>query len=174
MAYRCATCGEVHDDLPDMGSDRPDYWWGIPEDQREKRIILTSDTCIIDGRDYFIRGVIEIPIRHESRVFGFGVWVSQSKDHFEEYLRNFNSAGIGPFFGWLCTRIKYYKQDTLLLKTRAHFRGAGVRPKIELEPTDHPLSLDQQNGIELSKAWEVVHFYEDRGSDNAQNGMLSR
>ena len=85
MAYRCTTCGELHNDLPDIGSDRPDQWWGIPEEQREERIKLTSDTCIIDD-DYFIRGVIEIPILNSSERFGFGVWISQKKENFETYL----------------------------------------------------------------------------------------
>jgi hypothetical protein len=42
----------------------------------------------------------------------------------------------------------------------AHFRGDGLRPRIELEPADHPLAVDQRDGITLAKAWEVVHFYE--------------
>jgi hypothetical protein len=71
------------------------------------------------------------------------------------------SADIGPFFGWLCTRIAFYQQDTLLLKTFAHFRGGGLRPFIELEPTDHPLAVDQKNGIPLEKAWQIVHFFDE-------------
>jgi hypothetical protein len=43
----------------------------------------------------------------------------------------------------------------------AHFLGNGKRPYIEIEPTDHPLALDQRNGISLDKAWEIVHFHED-------------
>lgn len=163
MSYRCSTCGEIHDDLPDIGADKPDPWWSIPEKERAKRIQLTPDTCIIDD-DYFIRGVIEIPILHTSERFGWGVWVSQKKENFQTYLDNWDSGEIGPFFGWLCTRIAYYPEDTFLLKTMAHFRGNGLRPSIELEPTDHPLAVDQRQGISLDKAWEIVHFYSDISS----------
>src|SRR5262245_3537557 len=93
MTYRCATCGEIHNDLPDVGADRPDHWWGIPEAEREARIDLTPDTCITDD-DYFIRGIIEIPIRNSSESFGFGVWVSQKKENFETYLNNWDSTEI--------------------------------------------------------------------------------
>jgi hypothetical protein len=41
----------------------------------------------------------------------------------------------------------------------AHFRGKGIRPYIEVEPTTHPLALDQQNGITLNRAWELIHHY---------------
>ena len=30
---------------------------------------------------------------------------------------------------------------------------------IELEPTAHPLAVDQREGITLEKAWAIVHFY---------------
>ncbi|HEX8244625.1 MAG TPA: DUF2199 domain-containing protein [Longimicrobium sp.] len=165
MSFHCTICGEQHDELPDVGSDRPDQWWDVPEDERERRIDLTSDVCVIDGEQFFIRGVVEIPVHGHPQSFGFGVWVSQKRENFETYLDNWESSEIGPFFGWLCTRIAYYPEDTLLLKTRAHFRGGGLRPQIELEPTDHPLAVAQREGITVEKALEIVHFYSDDESD---------
>ncbi len=161
MAYRCSVCGETHEALPDIGMDRPDHWWGVPEQERERRIELTPDVCIIDNEDYFIRGVIEIHVHDYPDGFAFGVWVSQKRENFYTYLDNFDSAAIGPFFGWLCTRIAYYPEDTQLLKTFAYFRGHNQRPSIVLEETEHPLAVDQRNGITLEKAWEIVHFYLD-------------
>ncbi|MBA3711569.1 MAG: DUF2199 domain-containing protein [Pyrinomonadaceae bacterium] len=46
LSYRCSTCGEVHEDLPDIGMDYPDQYWDVPEEERDGRIELTSDTCI--------------------------------------------------------------------------------------------------------------------------------
>ena len=159
MSYRCAICGQEHGGLPDVVMDRPDMWWDVPEDERDRRITCTTDTCIIDNEDFFIRGVIEVPIHDFSRAFGFGVWVSQKRENFETYVQNFDSAEIGPFFGWLCNRITFYKEDSLFLKTMAKFRGQEARPRIELEPIDHPLAVDQREGISLDKAWEIAHFY---------------
>ncbi len=159
MGYQCATCGEVHDDLPDIGADKPDQWWGVAEEERDQRVERTSDTCVIDGESFFIRGVIEIPVHDYPERFGFGVWVSQKRENFEAYVAAFDSASIGPFFGWLCTRLSCYAEDTLHLKTMAHFRGGGLRPLIVLEPTDHPLAADQRGGISLERAWAIVHHY---------------
>jgi hypothetical protein len=157
MSYRCSICDEIHNDIPDLGSDRPDMWWGVPEEERDRRIVLTSDTCVIDDEECFIRGVIEIPVHDAPHPFGFGVWVSQKRENYLAYLESPDSADIGPFFGWLCTRINYYPEETLYLKTMAHFRSGTLRPAILLEPTDHPLAIDQRNGITLEKAWEIVH-----------------
>lgn len=159
MNYRCSVCDELHEGLPDIAADRPDYWWSIPEAERGKRIELTEDTCIVDGEHFFIRGVLELPIRDSEEVFGFGVWVSQKRENFYKYLENFDTDAIGPFFGWLSNRLSYYQDDTLSLKTMAHFRGQGLRPEIELEPTDHPLAVHQREGLTLEEAWQIVHFY---------------
>ncbi|MEW6736455.1 MAG: DUF2199 domain-containing protein [Acidobacteriota bacterium] len=161
MSYRCSTCGELHVGLPDIGMDKPYYYWTVPEEERDKLIELTPDTCIIDNEDFFIRGVIEIPILDYPQTFDLGVWVSQKRENFYTYLDKYDSSEIGPFFGWLSTKITYYEEDTLSLKTMAHFRSGGQRPIIELEATEHQLSIDQREGITLEKAWEIVHYYID-------------
>ena len=75
------------------------------------------------------------------------------------YLKTPDSAEIGPFFGWLCTRISYYQEDSTHLKTMPHFRAGNNCPFIEfLEPTDHPLTIDQRNGITEERAGELCTF----------------
>ena len=86
------------------------------------------------------------------------------RENFFAYRQNPNTSAIGPFFGWLCTRIAYYPADTCGLKTMAHFQDGNLRPLIVVEPTDHPLAVDQREGITLEKAWQIVHFYmKDQG-----------
>jgi len=157
MGYRCGKCNELHEGIPDVGWDKPEPWYSIPEDERDQRVEITSDTCVIDDEHFFIRGVIEIPINGEDGDLGLGVWVSQKRENFYAYVENNESSDIGPFFGWLSNTIRYYEPDTFCLKTMAHFREDGMRPTIELEPTDHPLAVDQREGISLEKAWDIVH-----------------
>ncbi|WP_045689673.1 DUF2199 domain-containing protein [Hymenobacter sp. AT01-02] len=158
MSYKCACCGQIHEGLPDIGYSAPWPMYTIPEDKRESLVSLKNDTCVINKEEFFIRGVLEIPIIGQEETLGFGVWVSQSEKHFNCYLENPDIDEIGPFFGWLCTEIKVCA-PTLNLKTKAHFQGNGQRPIIELEPTDHPLAVAQREGISLDKAWEIVHEY---------------
>ncbi len=161
MSYQCACCGKTHDGLPDIGSAAPFIYYELPEDEREAKTKLTADTCVIenDGEvDFFIRGTIELPIHGQNEPFGLGVWVSQKKENFEAYLEDPGTADIGPYFGWLCSELPAFG-STLSLKTMAHFQGNGLRPTIEVEPTEHPLAVAQQQGISLDKAWEIVHGY---------------
>jgi hypothetical protein len=157
MPYSCTTCGQIHDSLPDLGFRWPDSYFGIPEPERAARIEGNSDTCAIDDEEFFIRGVILIPIVDTSDHLGLGVWVSQKRENFQTYLNHFDSSEIGPFFGWLSNSIPYYQPDTWAMKTMAHFQGSKQRPHIELAPSDHPLYLDFSQGVSLDRAWRIVH-----------------
>jgi hypothetical protein len=42
--------------------------------------------------------------------------------------------------------------DTQSLKARLHVQPYPDRPRVELEPTSHPLAVDQRNGIPLERA----------------------
>lgn len=157
MSYGCVTCGEEHEGLPDLSFARPDYVDRIAESERDSRIKIDTDLCSIDGENFFIRGVIYIPIRGETVSFGIGAWVSQKEENFWAYVENYDSDEIGPFFGWLSNEFEFGGVPTLNLKTVAHFQGNGLRPLIKIEPSDHPLSMAQDKGIALEEAWSFMH-----------------
>jgi hypothetical protein len=157
MTYRCATCGDEHDGLPDLGWNHPAPYLDVPEDERDERTNFTPDWCTVrdeEGEHYFVRGVILIPVHGQEEPFGIGAWVSQSQTNFERYAAN---EKMEPTFGWLANRLDMYDETTFLLEARLHFRDDNERPTIELEPTDHPLAIEQRRGISLDRAWEMVH-----------------
>jgi hypothetical protein len=45
-----------------------------------------------------------------------------------------------------------HRESTPNLKARVHGQFVGVRRLVEVEPTDHPLAVEQRQGI----AWERV------------------
>lgn len=71
IRYTCATCGEEHEGLPDLAFDAPYYYGTVPEAEREGRAALTSDTCVIDDKDFFVRARLPIPIL-DTRSSSFG------------------------------------------------------------------------------------------------------
>ncbi len=66
-----------------------------------------------------------------------------------------NRINEGPYFGWLQTIVPSYG-DTLNIKTKAIEQDAGLIPQIECIEENHPLNIDQQNGISYKKAVEIV------------------
>jgi len=155
--FTCVRCGEIHRGMPSFGADAPLSYYAVPQPQRTSRCALATDNCIIDGEHYFVRGCIEIPVHGQEQPFVWGVWVSLSEASFEQWAASFElkeRAHIGPFFGWLDAWLKPYP-DTRNLKTQVHLRDNGVRPCIELEPTDHPLAVEQRHGISVGRVAEI-------------------
>ena len=92
------------------------------------------------------------------RPFVWGVWTSISSNNFKRMAEHWESPRREtepPYFGWLCTSLPLYP-ETLLLKTNVHSRPIGHRPFIELEPTDHPLAIEQRNGITMDRVREIA------------------
>lgn len=162
MQYTCAACGLVHDGIPSYGADRPDPYWDVPVNKREEDVFLTSDSCVIANRFFFMRGCLDIPIIGTNDSFNWGVWISLKEENFLIWQEHYNKAKrshVGPFFGWLCTQIPGYT-ETLHLKTMAHLRDNGIRPYIELEQTEHPLAIEQRNGITVNRVQEILQLLE--------------
>lgn len=161
--YKCATCDLWHEGIPTFGAEAPFHYYQVPAEDRERRCSLGADECVIDEEFFFIRGCLDIPVIDTQQNFSWGVWVSQSKDSFAEFVRHFGKtrrSHVGPFFGWLSAVLpSTLYPDTLNLKIRAHFRDDGLRPYLEVEPTDHPLAVEQRNGISISRVAEICAFY---------------
>lgn len=155
--FTCISCGQVHRGMPTFGADAPLSYYEVPEAERETRCSLGSDDCVIDRKWFFVRGCIDIPVHGEDEQFSWGVWVSLSEASFNLWAATFHAARrahVGPFFGWLNVWLKPYP-DTANLKTRVHLRDNGIRPYIELEPTDHPLAVEQRQGISQARLAEI-------------------
>ncbi|MFE6856425.1 DUF2199 domain-containing protein, partial [Streptomyces sp. NPDC057674] len=71
------------------------------------------------------------------------------------------------YFGWLSTELSLYSPSTINLKTHVHTRPVGHRPRIELEPTDHPLAVEQRTGITLARVREIAETVLHATADNA-------
>ena len=126
------------------------------------RCELSSDVCVVDGKYFFVRGCIEIPVHGADEPFVWGVWVSLSEASFSQYLDSYDEprrAHLGPFFGWLSASFKVYPETEGSLKTHVHLRDGGVRPYIELEHTDHPLALEQRQGIDAARLAQIYAAY---------------
>jgi len=157
FAFRCRTCKQVHEGIPTFGWDWPLQYLEVPESERTRRCFLSADTCVIDDEFFFVRGCLEVPVVGEQQAFSWGVWTSLSQENFRLYedLHDVpKREHHGPFFGWLCSHIWIYP-DTMNLKTMVHLRDDGIRPFVELEPTEHPLAVEQRNGITLDRVGEI-------------------
>jgi len=169
--FQCASCGKWHDELPlYFACDEPLYVAELSETDRAKYVTTLGDfrELVRDGtRNYFVLGVVEIPILGTNDTFGYGLWTSLSHESYVAARAALaKQAPAGSFFGWVSNRLDGYP-DTINLRSRVHMR-ANTRPWIELEPTDHPLAVEQRNGITLERVHEIVQHALHRPPDPAR------
>jgi hypothetical protein len=161
FSFICSRCGRTHEGSPSFAYSAPIYYEQLNEGDKRTLATISDDFCEItqtDQTDRFIRTILEIPINGVEEPFLWGVWVSLSEGNFDKYMENFDSPTYeDEYFGWFSNRLPYYP-DTLNLKAQAFVKPGRERPLIQLEPTDHPLSIDSRAGISWQKAMEIAEI----------------
>ncbi|MGC5033659.1 DUF2199 domain-containing protein [Micromonospora sp. DT229] len=158
--FVCRGCGQRHDGLAfSYGASAPAYW--RDEFDGDERSVLEDETCVIDARHYFVRARLVIPVLDADQDFDWGVWVSLSRDNFSRTMDLWTTPGREQepaYFGWLSTELPVYPVQTLNLKTEVHTEPVGTRPHVVLEPTDHPLAVEQRTGITVARVQEMAEL----------------
>ena len=163
-SYKCSSCGKLHEGPPSLEWERPYHYFTIPEAERAKRCITTStETCVIDNDAFYVHACVEIPVKNTDQIISFATWVTLSKQNFEKFsqlltvpLRDHEA----PFFAWLSEPIPTYPESEPL-KTYIHLRNHGVRPYVELEPTEYPLAVEQREGASEDRVQQLFAWLEN-------------
>lgn len=171
LRWKCGTCEEWHSGpCLDFGVSEPYYWskdhdkasrWTnlIPRAiKKPSKTFLDQDYCSINDEDFFVRGLIHLPIIGTAETFRWGVWGSLSRQNFETLLNaddDSKRVDLPPMFSWLSTQLPEYP-ETLSLKMHAQIQGPKLRPHFELEPCDHPLAQEYHHGISPERVKEIM------------------
>ena len=155
--FKCLSCDKWHEGLPDIGYDQPHYTKDIAGPERGRRVFLTTDLCVLDNEFFFVRCLLSLRIRSSDDDFKWGIWSSLNKTNFLRYQASYDDdmSDWEPMFGYLSNRLPDYP-ETLALKLSVQTGTKGARPEVRLEPTDHPLAIDQRDGIAFAKLLEIA------------------
>ena len=159
MNYACSICGEAHDNFPAWVIRAPDHWLGMSDEERALGK-CDSDLCRTSDGHFFVRAVLVLPlIDGPQDTVEFGVWGSLSEKNFWRYVETFDDndqSKLGWMFSYLSNEIGGFP-GSLTLNANLHPRDNRLRPLMELEPTDHPLSVAQRGGVPYRRFLEIVH-----------------
>ncbi|NOU20411.1 MAG: DUF2199 domain-containing protein [Methyloglobulus sp.] len=157
--FVCTTCGKYHNEIPMcFGANAPALWLSMSDDERSSRAELSSDQCVVNGEHFFILGRILLPVIDGSEPFVWLAWVSLSEKNFLRASELWETQGREsepPYFGWLQSALPY-EPTTLSLKTNVQTMPVGERPLITIEPSNHPLSIEQQHGITMARVQKIA------------------
>jgi hypothetical protein len=173
--YKCSECGDVHHGSPSFSFKYPTYFFDVPEDRRSSRVQISEDLCKVfpdpDEADnapiYCIRAILEVPIKGTTTPFTWGIWVSQSQENFEKYVKSFQSdQSTEVSFGWLPVDLPYYNttpigEPLVHLECEVQWGAKGQRPKVLLWENTHQIAVDQKNGISWKNALKIARQAND-------------
>jgi hypothetical protein len=172
MAFiRCAECGEEHD-LSGLEPTywRPDAFLALSESERDARAKHTKDYCIIYSAEAsgmprcFVRGVLPVVIRGESKNLCWGLWVEMLPAQFDRVWQLWDDPDQNqepPLACWIANQIERYP-NTLGLPSSLQLESAGGRPTIRLAPgLEHPFAREVADGVDLPRSleWRAWHLH---------------
>lgn len=157
LRWKCSDCDEWHNGpCLDFGFSAPAYWHGDLVGQEGS--FLNADICVVENRNFFVRGLIHLPILGTGESFRWGVWGSLSHDNFKKITEKWDDADrsdLPPMFSWLSTQLPEYP-DTRNLEMYAHIQECGERPHFRLERCDHPLAVEYHQGITPERVRDLM------------------
>lgn len=168
MGYQCNICGAIHDERPTCFSFKmPMVVSHLSETDRERRVEMSSDQCVLDEEHYFILGTLDLPVQDSDEVLRWIAWSTLSKPNFErscELWRVHGRESEPPYPGWLSNEISGFP-NSLHTKLLVHTEALGFRPGLEVVDDGHPLWAAQRNGITRQQADELIHVAQFGGRE---------
>jgi hypothetical protein len=163
VGFVCSVCGEHHDELMlDIRMGLPEPVFALSDSERAERAEFGDDSGIYreagGAEHYYVRGLLEIPIRSLERYFGYGAWIEvdgESYDRLGELWDDELGREEPPFSGRLANELAPY-DGTFGLPVMLQLREVDLLPVVELVDTDHRLRAEQQNGITEERAQELA------------------
>jgi hypothetical protein len=156
--FVCGVCGERHE-LPLSYSGKAPMAAGkIPVDELEQRIVITPDQCVIDDKDFYLRGRILVPVIGVEEPFVWGVWAEVSPINFVRTNELWTVEGReaeAAFPGWLNTQMPVFG-DTYNLEVSVQTQPVGKRPQFTVVDEEHPLAIEQRDGISMRRVEEIA------------------
>jgi hypothetical protein len=156
--FGCSVCGERHVLPLNYSVKAPMAAGAIAVEELDQRLVLTPDQCVIDGRDFYLRGRILVPVIGLEEPFVWGVWAEVSPMNFVRTNELWSVEGREaelPFSGWLNSQLPVFG-DTFNLEVSVQTQRVGQRPQFTVVDEDHPLAVEQRDGITMQRVEEIA------------------
>jgi len=156
--FVCGICGESHVLSVSYSFQFPFAVGAVPKEELDTRVVLTPDQCVVDNKDFYIRGRIPVPIHGLEEPFIWGVWAEVSPKNFIRTHELWNTEGREAepaFAGYLNSELPPYG-NTIDLEISVQTQPVGKRPHFTVSDPEHPLAIEQREGISLERIERVT------------------
>lgn len=158
----CAKCGETHP-LEDMELTfrRPDAAAQLSADERARLVQENSDLCVIEGKRFFIRAVLPLPVDGRELDYCIGLWVEVDQVTFDRVYDLWESEDQlhePPLPAHIANEVPT-AAGSLGLEAQLRLSGPTVRPRAFLKPGTHQLYREQTQGIDAHRIAEYTALF---------------
>jgi hypothetical protein len=132
----------------------------VPVTEHGERVKWSPEQCVIDRKTFYIRGRIPVPVHGMDEPFIWGVWVELSPKTFLRVDEMWNVEGRESepvFTGYLNSEIAVYT-PTYNLEVDVKTRPIGERPQFFVQDKEHPLAVEQRDGISIERVQEIAEM----------------
>jgi hypothetical protein len=155
----CGTCGRSHArDEIELVFRLPDAIFTLSEDERKERCDIGTDLCALDRRRFFVRGLLPLPVHGRAVPYRIGLWAEVDEDSFGMIYHLWDSQDQAkcPLLSGTLSNDLPLVPPTIALEVAIQLTGPTTRPDFLLRQTEHPLSLEQNLGIDPHRALEYT------------------
>lgn len=153
----CAECGHEHPhENLELTFRRPDAVVELSAEERDARVQENNDLCVLDGRRFFIRALLPLPVADRELPYNVGLWAEVSQKSFERVYELWNDGDQSDepaFEATVANEIRIHP-STCGLSASLSLTGPSTRPVITLCQAEHPLFSEQSRGISAHRAAE--------------------
>ncbi|WP_114855705.1 DUF2199 domain-containing protein [Brachybacterium sp. YJGR34] len=159
----CADCGRpltapdgtLLEPWPGVDYPCPDAYLALSGHEREHHARGTEELCMIWVRplpDFYLRGILRIPVRGEDLGLESALWVQVSEESFLDYTEHYEDPEHSEVYpGQLATQVDGYSRSTSL-PVQILTRGMELPLVVPDSTVSHPLVRDVYDGIDRSEA----------------------
>jgi hypothetical protein len=133
------------------------HYFMVPDEERAARIHESDDLCVIDGAEFFIRGVVEVPNREGGPGFEWGPWALISEREFEYAHAHWDQdcSSEPPFRGSLSMDPPGYN-GLFMVPVLVQLRTPTLRPLFTFPAdSEHRLAREQRTGVTPAE-WHAI------------------
>ncbi|WP_260117361.1 DUF2199 domain-containing protein [Pseudoduganella rivuli] len=158
----CSKCGEEHllEEM-ELTFRRPDDAAKLSPEERSRLLQENNDLCVIEGKRFFIRGLLPLSVESREHPYCIGLWVEVPQSSFERIYDLWDSdeqLNEPPFEARLANEIPT-SNGSLGLEAELRLTGPTTRPDVFLKSSTHPLYAEQARGIDEHRASEYTALF---------------
>jgi hypothetical protein len=157
VGFACSVCGEYHaEELRDIRMGLPGPIFALSDEERAARAWLADDFAVLDDERFFVRGLLELPVRDDGGRFGYGTWVEVPVRTFRKLMKRWNDPNqFTPASCRLANDLPPYEHTVGLQATLQPVAPTRL-PLVELDDARHRLVDEQRSGITSERSRELA------------------